>query len=421
MGRLSNTKKMLEVGQASVSLYQGIAKGTTDIEQVDQELIQNSKEREQLEKFQNHVETIVRPMFKSMPDDVRKLNQKLSSQETIGLMLSKWQVTTHLKDLKHQLQQLTNGFEMSTELMHHMNQLHDSLSTLISIYEQIQTFVERKELADYIATMNMPTISGHSLSDPITNQKLLAIRSEVMYKQLEQEFNLAMIAFRLWVFPYAEHYLPAVQLPNLSAIGFNSSSASVHLKQSTEQIINLLEKYKSSITEADKHVNNGRFTSDYRTTSPFYVWDNERFSEAIQDLLSGKTVQLLADVRESNPTKNAVKFNELNLRFKLRNSTDQEKFDEQLEHYRIIMTHSGSSYYRCKTDFYRITTGLVEFSFSFETDTQGNRVHMSESYRKLKDGDILLSPYTMWTLRLDKRHEVLVLNNDSRHHQWTSS
>ncbi len=41
-------------------------------------------------------------------------------------------------------------------------------------------------------------------------------------------------------------------------------------------------------------------------------------------------------------------------------------------------------------------------TYNVETDSKGERTRINEIYRKFRDGDYLLSPYTMWTIQLKK-------------------
>jgi hypothetical protein len=64
------------------------------------------------------------------------------------------------------------------------------------------------------------------------------------------------------------------------------------------------------------------------------------------------------------------------------------------------MTHLGNSYYRYNDKIYPMTTNSQDISYYFERNSNGEPVHRSLAYDKLKNGDFMLSPYALWKIKL---------------------
>ncbi|CAG8591913.1 14317_t:CDS:2, partial [Dentiscutata erythropus] len=108
------------------------------------------------------------------------------------------------------------------------------------------------------------------------------------------------------------------------------------------------------------------FYSEYESSNPFFVWKNKKYDKEISKLLNGEGITIIADIRESNPKKSAIKFNEIGIKLKSINKTLQNKIDNELKRFTITMVHSGKSYYRYKNKFYVIRNDEQCIEYSFE-------------------------------------------------------
>ncbi len=124
-------------------------------------------------------------------------------------------------------------------------------------------------------------------------------------------------------------------------------------------------------------------------------------------MIGGSDVVFNADVRQQGLAGwDAIKFKLIEINFKLdvNKSTEgeklQEEFDDLIEYFGVSMTHSGVSYYRFQQDYFVMTGANQTLIYNFERDPNGNRYGTNLVYEKFKNGDYLLSPYSVWTIRL---------------------
>lgn len=123
--------------------------------------------------------------------------------------------------------------------------------------------------------------------------------------------------------------------------------------------------------------------------------------DTISKLLSGEEVTFKSDIRGAN--KNAIKFKTINLNFVInerQNSSLQTEFEKELDSFEIWLTHLGHSYYQCDERAFVITSEAQEINFTLRKNSNGEPFRTNDVYNKLKDGQYMLSPYTMWTAKL---------------------
>jgi hypothetical protein len=116
-------------------------------------------------------------------------------------------------------------------------------------------------------------------------------------------------------------------------------------------------------------------------------------------LLAGKEVVVRADIL-NGVRQNAVKFNRIEINFKSVYKAIQGELDKLLLHFHVKLTHHGNSHYKCGNNFYVIRGDNQTIEYSREKRQDGQPMDHNSVYAMLQNGDILLSPYAMWSIRL---------------------
>lgn len=80
----------------------------------------------------------------------------------------------------------------------------------------------------------------------------------------------------------------------------------------------------------------------------------------------------------------------------------QSELDEILDGFKMTMKHMGFSHYRWHDGFYVIGSDInVVIKRSFrDCHNSTNSCDANSAFEKLRDGNAVLSPYTMWKLKL---------------------
>ncbi|GBM60945.1 hypothetical protein AVEN_192397-1 [Araneus ventricosus] len=348
---------------------------------------------------QNIYDTIV-PMLLEMEEHMKDIIDKLGTESQAALDVTKWQVQNTLKDIRLQMQRLTEGFKVKNDLNRSIEKLDEVMTTLIIIYDRIQNYREQQNLANYVADIS--SVAANSIN--ITNQELVkatnhlefAIRANTVLEQ----YTSAIDALKQWVFPFADRYIDNPMLPSQLELDTNIENLVQNAAREIETIKQRIDLYDASVTSDDQHLECEEFNSRGVSTQPFFIWKSEEFGSLISNLLSGKVVLLKADVKYSAPHKDAIKFSEIDFHFKTKNKTAQSLLYETLKGFDILAIHLGNSYYRYANEIFLITSNSVNISYSYENNDDGVPVRSNEAYNTLKSGDLLLSPYTLWEVKM---------------------
>ncbi|CAL1286288.1 unnamed protein product [Larinioides sclopetarius] len=377
-----------------------------DNEKMDTVIDAMEKIEDKIKKLREYEESIydtIAPMLQEMKDHMKDISENLKSKSQVALDVTKWQVQSTLKDMRLKMQRLTEGFNVKDDLSRSIERLDEVMTTLINIYDRIQSYQDQQNLANYIADISSVTASSINIKNQqlgnAVNQLEFAIRANIALMQYKSAIN----AFKQWVFPFADHYIKKSLLPSQLELDKNIQNLVQNATRNIETIKQKLDLYDTSIKNSDEYLECEEFSSRYVSTQPFIVWKNEEYGGLISSLLSGNEVVLKADIKKSVPQKDAIKFTEIDFDFKTKNKTAQSVLSETLKGFDIRATHLGNSYYRHKNKIFLITSDSVTISFSFEKNDDGMPIRSNNVYNKLKSGDLLLSPYTLWEIRMINR------------------
>lgn len=133
---------------------------------------------------------------------------------------------------------------------------------------------------------------------------------------------------------------------------------------------------------------------------PFYKFKSREFKHELKKLLTGEEVMIKADVTKGL-NQNAVKFNEIGIKFKLSDEKLQKELDSELEKFGVRMTMVGHNYYQCGQKFYYLSVDdRIVIEQSFKKYSSGKPIKFNNVYRKLSEKQYFLSPYTTWKIKL---------------------
>ncbi|KAF8789764.1 hypothetical protein HNY73_007677 [Argiope bruennichi] len=402
-GALKVVERMTQAVQLGSLLVDIYNKHKNDQEKVDTitDAIQKTDEKiKKLKEYEEQIYEVISPTLHSMENNLQDVASKLEAKSQASLEVTKWKVQSALRDMKLQMQQLTEGFQVKDSLARCIEKLEEVMTTLINVYDRIQNYQDQQNLANYIADISSASASSINISNPnlvkAVNHLEMVIRSNVVLTQ----YRAAVNAFKQWVFPFASYYLEQSMLPSQLQLENDFENLVDGAVKQIDSIKSKLDLYKTSVKKTDKYINTGEFSSRYMSTEPFYVWRNQEYRDTISKLLSGQEVVLRADVKNSAPDKEAIKFSVVELYFKTNNETMQSGINNVIKGFDIMVTHLGNSYYRYADKIYVITCDSQTILYSCEKNTAGEPVRKNMVFDKIKEGDLMLSPYTLWEIKM---------------------
>jgi hypothetical protein len=397
---LKTSAKSGKVIQMISEMYAKYKDNNNALDEIDRSIKEAENRFEELNKYEDKFQNDLLPMIRAMELDLLRAQSSLASESRVALRVTTWKVQTTLKKVKLHLRQFTEGMKVKESVARCIEKLDDTMTTLIDTYDRIQSYTEQKQLADYIADIASADSNNVHMPDRNLRGAINTLEKMISSNILFGQYEKVVAAFKQWVFPFAELWLQNFNLPPYRMMNDSYEGFVSVVTRQIRILKSKLTEYKTSIIKGvHSQIHNAEFSSDYKSGNPFYVWDNNRYKSTIPDLLAGKEVVVKANIL-NGVRKNAVKFNRIAISFKSVYKGIQEELDKLLVHFHVKLTHHGNSHYKCGNNFYVIRGDNQTIEYSREKREDGQPMDHNSVYTKLRNGDILLSPYAMWSVRL---------------------
>ncbi|RIB15750.1 hypothetical protein C2G38_1560688 [Gigaspora rosea] len=315
---LNDLNIAIETTEKVIELYDRYQKDKEKLDALSNSIKQANEDIKKLKQFEENINKAIVPMINKMQDDINNIENKINNKSHVFLDLTKWKVQTSLENIRNEIQKISKGFNIQEDTIRYMEKLDEGITTLINIYNHIQDYYDQVNLANYIA---------HIYSATNKEDATIELEQEIRTNILIGHFKRAKNAFKQWVFPLANVYLKVL----------NSLSDDQNIDSIISQIEILhseIKERKVVINEEDKFLIEDEFSSEYKSSKPFFVWKNEIYSQDISKLLNGEEITIKAEITKSDhDDKNAIKFNEIGIKFKSMDKTIQNEIDYELEQF----------------------------------------------------------------------------------------
>jgi hypothetical protein len=350
-------------------------------------------------------------MLKNSQDELTSLNNNLQNQSKISLEILRHGITKTLNEMKSTLKDLVGSFESgmskSSDISMTIHRIEHSTSTLINIYSLIQSYVEQNEFANYIASFHLPANDLDIPNEYRSNFNKL--KKLILENLIKERYEKAEMSFRFWSFPFFEKHQINLKVDD-SETNDHIESLILIYSQNLDYMLNKIIESDNSIKPLDHSYQN--YVFDYDT--PFYEWSSGNFPIAIKQLLKGHSVKFYADVNKYDQFE-AVKFNKIHVKIMIKSSSElNETLNKLLEECFVELTYSDTSYFNYKNEIHKIESiGLNQnFTFRYRYGHPNDRNHWNQVYKKIDKSEPMLSPYTLWDIRItpmkrDKSETIL--------------
>lgn len=388
----------LTVVATSFPTYKRIYSDDDKITEVIQALNQDSETLEVLRKFEEGIYSDLMLMVDEMYEYVTNVGENLFKKSSVALDVTSWNVQRTIRNVQNKLIDKISQFDIESNTNECMIRINKAMELLIDIYDRIQSYERESKLITYLSNLHITSYSD--IHDSKSKEMLNEMEENLQMNSVLGQYFRVFGAFKQVIFPYASDYLSAFEIPS-SLIVSNTSTSTALVSQQIETLSEKLKEYNDTvINEHDKRIHPTTFGRDQGSTGPFYTWSNFEIRDRIQQLFTEKRIYLLADVHKSD-TRNAVKFNKIELGFHINNLTLNHQLQEVLQSFHVSLTHMGNSNYRCNNTFYTIPSQPVDIKYSIGK-RNGKPVDRNLVYDKLAASPSLLSPYTLWSVQLSR-------------------
>jgi hypothetical protein len=385
-----NFTKIYNVAKLSADLAHDVKITKSEIDQVEEEIIENANKYQILNKIEGHLSLFQRTILKSSHNELNYLTNELKKTSGPGIDFKKWQIKKNIDFFKVQLTSLTSEFESKNHFLNTISGIESAITTILDIYNRIDSFRQQAKLVDFISNVLQNDIPIN-IPLKIINE-INEFKRNIYANIIKERYHKAVEAFKYWSFPF---YL-------CHKYEIESTKENEVLITNMENVLkNLLEQVKNDQIKLQPGLDNLIQYYMFEKDAPFYSWSSIDYDHEIRILLRGEQALLLADVRNSNY--DAVKFCTLFLQFKIMNSLDDDdKLNNILSNFFVELTHFGESNYKYNERFYSINSYYhgEKLMLRYQYGCRNNCTNANESYKKLEKNKPLLSPYAFWGIKL---------------------
>ncbi|XP_055325734.1 uncharacterized protein LOC129579606 [Sitodiplosis mosellana] len=393
---LGHAQTVASAGEMAVEVFNRYKSDANKLKVVSDSISVAKENLQKLKAVHNEISNNTMLQVELMDKKVNELYDKLTGKQRTELDMQKWEIQNFLRDLKLQFAKLMKfQFSIELDLQSCFTKIDEGINTLIDVYDHIESYVESKQLAQYIANIASPNAIEIRVEDPVFLDAITRLQHVIKSNLVLEKYNLAMRAVAQHYFPVVHLFVRNYDLP----LSLKTNDTASLIENSIEKITSLQStiKEKKILSNEYENVTFSDIGFDGELLPPFYIWKHHTIRNEIRNLFKGESIIIAADIMKGVDL-NAVKFNEIQLRFKLQNETAQNRFNGRLNGFLINMTMIGNNNYRCNKRIYCIPLDRnVEIVHHF---VNGQWVGPNDVHRKIADNEAFLSPYTTWMIQL---------------------
>lgn len=398
-------------------LYNTIKNDEVKMNELSDEVEKAKQDVEKLQKYKAAITETLEPLVSSIATDLQGVTENLGGKSAVALQVQKWQVKQKLTEFKDFLQDFSEGYAEAKKFSQAVDKLSEGVTLIIDLYDFIEKYHDQMEFANYLANINSPdalnlVIGNEDGVVSYINKVQVALQASILLSQFERTVQ----TFRQWVFPYAQIYendFNTKELPNyLDPTSSITSPKEIELflvdflGDKVTHLRSKIKEYESTAVGAiDDTLKQTVFNSDSKSTLPFYSWkaagreNSDR--DVIKQLFSGEKVFISVSPDFSySRGRAAVKFQIAEFQPNASDRGRQAKLKDILDEIKVEMTHSGASRYMFDDKSFEMVGDNVTLKYNFERDPNTReRIETNLIYKKVKQGDFILSPFTMWAVQ----------------------
>lgn len=391
----------LAVLTSNIDMFEEAKEDDEKLKVAQEAIAEDEASLKKLYDFEGKMYETLLPNLIELQENVESSRKSLVSKSPVALNVLNWKLSDSLTDAKREMTEIFRGFSNEARIGLVMDKLMGGMTMVINIYKQIREYDEHSRLIQYIGDLHAVHFKQIEISDEKLSKAFTRLQTNVQSNILVGQYLRIVDAFKQIAFPYASSYLGLFQLPTTEVASIDGN-----LKNNTGIITARLDQLKSQIltfnktviNNHDKDIFSAEFGSKRDVAKPFCVWKSESYRDEISKLVSGKEASLMADI-SGGPNYNAIKFKAIDIDLIAKPGANQTELDAIRKSLMFTMIHSGLSRYRCGSKYYRIDTPPQTIEFG-KIDDVGAPSKMNMVYSKIEQGGYMLSPYTLWRIKL---------------------
>lgn len=288
---LQNMFKIVNVAGAVGDLYNKYKNDKSALDEIYEALNSTHDSIEALAGYEIYLFKTLKPLLKRMSTDMIDYNKNLKSKSHEILDVSRWKIQQHIRQMRQLLIKSTVGLSEHDYFNGLLDEIHETMTTVVNLYDRIQNYCDEKRLVDYLQVINSKVVKETNVRNYKLKKEILNLDYNIKTNLIQQQYQLALNAFKQLVFPFAHYFLSEYTIPE--DIEKNRGD---YLRNWT---VNKIDSLSTKLSEDRVRVNGKVDTFLIETNfdhEPFYTWNSDKYSKILSDLFDGKEILLKANV-----------------------------------------------------------------------------------------------------------------------------
>ena len=368
-----------------------------ELNSLNDEIKKNANSFDDMIDIEDQIQRVHLEIREKIENGTIEHKNELNSSSEFKLVYSNWKLKSTFESIKTMVKNLFN--HEGNDVLETVEHLKNTIETEIEIYRVCKNFEDRVQQVDYLSLIgtNLPALTPFE-------KKIEFLKQKIISNTIIEKYEKAVKIFSYWSFPFFCRFNNAL------------TDYKINDENNIETVINLFDGLVDLITKQiqrndgkffdhDSHLMSRIFDGKY----PFYQWTFHNYSNQIQELLSGESILLFADVEKS--LFDAIKIKSIKLLIEVTSSpTVNKSLNQLLDGALIELKHSGVSNYRFQNKNYKVKTSGKNITLVFQ---YGSKPFEHSNYIFKSISKAHLSPFTIWEIRIQldesNRFEVIDL------------
>lgn len=348
-----------------------------------------------LHEYDEFVNQVLNPKVVQLEEFFEKIAKGLDGKSHVDLDISKWKLQVTLRDVQIFYKKMVSGSGVEADLMRCIDKLDEGMTTLIDVYDRIDTYSDHANFASYNADLYLIA------SDKTQNDETIKdLQQIILSNVILERYELSMQSLKQRYFPLAQVFLETYELFENQTTDKSIDLANYAIHQIKDLRLKIQDK-KTALQEYSNNFYSHTKFNSHSIDAPepsFYKWEYKSIKNEIGKLLDGNEITLKADITKGLPY-SAVKFKTIMICLRTKNK-DQQLLNDAFYQLYVNMKMVSNQYYRCANNLYSIPLD-EKIEIGYKLDSNGELNNPSDAYHLISENEPALSPYTTWMIKLN--------------------
>jgi hypothetical protein len=199
--------------------------------------------------YKQVVDTAMRSHLHDFTGLLKSLADGSTEATSIGLEISRFKIKETFEDMKVQLNRFSAGFEANEDLISCINTMEYLMTTVINVYDQLQTANDQTKLGNLITNINTMRLTDFNTDDEALDEAMQNLEYTLVSSTIQNQFTRAVNSFIQLVFPFAPLFLEGIGTNEDLSTSEDGNEALKLISTKLDKLVTTVNSMESSIIQ----------------------------------------------------------------------------------------------------------------------------------------------------------------------------